>query len=170
MGKQIKKRQLPLIGGRSCGPCTACCTALQVTEGTNVRVTIDKPKWTACEHIVARGCGIYKSRPLACRTFKCGWLSGAGKDSDRPDRIGVVFYVEDTAIGHAVIAQELEQNTFDSLERAQALVQVFAEKAPVIIMGRDSDGLEFRRVVTHDPTVASIVQAAMKDTDRLELE
>lgn len=52
---------------KSCGPCTLCCTVLDIPE-------LSKPAGKACVHLNA-GCGIYPDRPTPCRTFTCGWLA-----------------------------------------------------------------------------------------------
>lgn len=75
--------KLPLIE-RSCGGCTACCTAVAVEE-------LSKPPGVACEHIDrAVGCSVYDRRPKGCREWSCLWLQGAFEDAARPDRLGVV--------------------------------------------------------------------------------
>lgn len=69
---------------RRCGPCTACCTLLDVNA-------IEKPAGERCKFLAMRGCGIYKARPPACETFRCGWLQGIGANQDRPDLMGVML-------------------------------------------------------------------------------
>ena len=69
---------------RPCGGCTACCSVLGVHD-------IAKQPWTACEHLEEGGCGIYDARPNPCRKFNCLWQGWVGKESDRPDKIGVIF-------------------------------------------------------------------------------
>ncbi|HLH96786.1 MAG TPA: YkgJ family cysteine cluster protein [Xanthobacteraceae bacterium] len=58
---------------RACGSCSLCCKLLSI-EGVE-----DRPPWTWCRHCRPGrgGCSIYADRPTACRTFICGWLSGA---------------------------------------------------------------------------------------------
>jgi len=61
---------------KSCGPCTMCCKLLTVAE-------LEKPAGTACRHLAkGGGCGIYETRPTACRTFECVWLM----DPEMPHR------------------------------------------------------------------------------------
>lgn len=80
---------------RSCGTCTACCTALAIEE-------LDKPGFTACPHVRTNdangcaGCGVYETRPGCCRDFQCLWLQGHLREEDRPDQLGVIF----TTTGH----------------------------------------------------------------------
>ena len=75
--------RLPLIAPRSCGQCTACCTVMRIDA-------LDKPRDEACRHLVARGCGIYETRPADCRAWHCAWQKGELPAPMRPDRTGVV--------------------------------------------------------------------------------
>jgi hypothetical protein len=78
-----KHRRDP-ITVRICGSCTACCTALAVTE-------LNKPVQTLCPHAAGAGCGIYEQRPPSCRAYQCLWLQSHLTDADRPDELGVIF-------------------------------------------------------------------------------
>lgn len=72
--------------GRSCGPCSACCTATPVAD-------LDKPAGVRCVNLTdstCGSCGIYPDRPQACRVYRCAWLDGYGPDEARPDLIGMV--------------------------------------------------------------------------------
>ena len=45
-----------------------CCRVMAVEE-------LQKPGGVLCAHARAgQGCGIYETRPHACRTFECVWL------------------------------------------------------------------------------------------------
>jgi hypothetical protein len=85
---------MTLIAGRDCGGCTVCCVA----------PTIDKPEiqklsGAACRHCAGGGCTIYESRPPVCRSFYCAWRTvDIFDDSWRPDRSGVMPYVETEGI------------------------------------------------------------------------
>lgn len=69
---------------KSCGPCTLCCTVLDIPE-------LAKPAGTPCVHL-KRGCGIYTNRPTPCRTFTCGWLAiEALGEAWRPDVAGFLI-------------------------------------------------------------------------------
>jgi uncharacterized protein len=65
---------LALVPGRECGACTMCCQVLRIEE-------LAKPELTACRHLgqhlcatsAGGGCGIYDTRPEACREFYCGY-------------------------------------------------------------------------------------------------
>ncbi len=94
---------------KSCGPCTACCTAMAIYE-------LDKPEFTPCENLIelglpgrpapelgrATGCAIYGRHPGSCQAFLCVWVAGGIEDDAeyrRPDKIGLVFnYQEDTEL------------------------------------------------------------------------
>lgn len=68
---------------RRCGPCTACCTALSVKE-------LPKAAGVRCQHECGK-CGIYETRPEACRSFECYWLQGMLQKNERPDLCGVIL-------------------------------------------------------------------------------
>lgn len=71
---------------KSCGPCTLCCKLLAVEE-------LGKPVSQWCVHLKAgAGCGIYETRPHACRTFECVWLMDPEMPHRfRPDQTKVVL-------------------------------------------------------------------------------
>jgi hypothetical protein len=76
---------------RKCGPCTACCTVMEVKE-------LGKAPNQSCKH-ACNGCAIYPTRPNSCRIYRCAWQLGFGLPDDRPDKIGVVFtFVNDKAV------------------------------------------------------------------------
>lgn len=79
------KNDLPMA--RSCGDCTACCTAPEIEEKG-----FHKPMGVPCVHLCESGCGIYgqDERPRACMGFACNWLRGDGTIHQRPDRMGAV--------------------------------------------------------------------------------
>jgi hypothetical protein len=78
MSAQPKKR---------CGECTACCVALRVDTPE-----FKKEGGLACQHLTAKGCGIYQTRFKICREFLCGWLLFPELDEGwRPDRSGILI-------------------------------------------------------------------------------
>lgn len=82
----------PGASERTCGGCTACCTALRVSA-------IEKPAGTPCMHAGAEGCSIYDDRPAACRAWSCLWLRATPQvlgDRHRPDRLGILLNVPAT--------------------------------------------------------------------------
>ncbi len=79
----------PVLPGRDCGDCTACCTVLTVNTPD-----FKKPAGTPCVHLCANGCGIHEVRPKICRTWFCAWRRVASMpDTARPDRSGLLVSV-----------------------------------------------------------------------------
>ena len=74
------------MDSRTCGACTACCTALGVTD-----LPVPKPDWTPCKHLCGAGCGVYARRPGSCREYQCLWRGGVGDENERPDVLGLIF-------------------------------------------------------------------------------
>ena len=76
----------PVVPGRDCGDCTACCTHLTVNSPE-----FAKPAGVACRHLTAGGCAIHAVRPPICRTWFCVWRRrGDLPDAARPDRSGLL--------------------------------------------------------------------------------
>ena len=72
---------------KTCGPCQVCCVALKI-KAPQLRKEAQIP----CLHLVAKGCGIYESRPPVCRSFLCGWRLMPELDASwRPDLSGVML-------------------------------------------------------------------------------
>lgn len=107
---------------RKCGTCTLCCTALAVPE-------LDKPNGVPCEHLTTAGCGIYEDRPESCRQFECGWLTGMGDLSVRPDRIGAVLHVEDGGLGPDGLALMVYTKIGDESYKRSRYLSRLAERA-----------------------------------------
>jgi hypothetical protein len=63
-----------------------CCKVMAVDE-------LAKPGGVLCAHVRAgKGCGIYETRPHACRTFECVWLMDPEMPHRfRPDQTKVVL-------------------------------------------------------------------------------
>ena len=86
---------MTLVPGRSCGDCTVCCTW----------PTIDKPEiqklsGSTCKHCTGQGCAVYETRYPICRDYYCAWRAMEMFDESwRPDRSGVLPYVETEGIG-----------------------------------------------------------------------
>ena len=72
--------------GKACGPCTMCCSALEIAE-------LKKPAGPLCGNCrLAIGCGIYSDRPQVCRDFECEWLTRRDLPRRlRPDLVGVIL-------------------------------------------------------------------------------
>lgn len=88
---------MTLVAGRTCGACTVCCTVPTINKPE-----IQKLSGAACRHCTAQGCGIYETRPPICRSYYCAWRTvDIFDDSWRPDRSGVMPYVETEGISDA---------------------------------------------------------------------
>ena len=72
--------------GKACGPCTMCCSALEIAE-------LKKPAGPLCVNCrLAGGCEIYPDRPQVCREFECEWLTRRDLTRRfRPDLAGVIL-------------------------------------------------------------------------------
>jgi hypothetical protein len=74
------------IAGRECGTCTVCCTALTIDDPE-----LQKVQGYRCKNLRVGGCGIYPTRPQACRAFFCGWRQLKWvRETLRPDTSGVL--------------------------------------------------------------------------------
>ena len=72
--------------GKSCGPCTMCCSALEIAE-------LKKPAGPLCGDCrLGGGCAIYFDRPQVCRDFECEWLTRRDLARQfRPDLVGAIL-------------------------------------------------------------------------------
>jgi hypothetical protein len=85
---------MTLVSGRDCGECTACCIWPSINKPD-----IQKLSGVACRNCTASGCAIYETRPQVCRSYYCAWRTvDIFDDSWRPDRSGVLAYVETQGI------------------------------------------------------------------------
>ena len=103
-------RGLTRNANRSCGECTACCTALLIKPG--IVSEKEKPQFQPCPKLCASGCSIYAKRPTLCREFVCFWKAGVGEVEDRPDRIGFVLTEEKIKGVHVMIATPLSPQLY----------------------------------------------------------
>jgi len=117
MRRQVGKAMAKNLQSRSCGDCTVCCTVMGV-------VSIDKPVDETCKHVEGNRCGIYGSRPSACKEFHCGWrhsfdlLPGVGEEG-RPDKLGVMFDMASASkvfSGGAFVVREAREGAIDAIE------------------------------------------------------
>lgn len=95
--------------GRECGPCTACCTWLGIEE-------LKKHTAQKCKHLrnpvyKNKRCGIYASRPGACRDYLCAWRNGFGPDNMRPNESGILVTPYDSESVKGMISYTV--NVFD---------------------------------------------------------
>ncbi|MCB1533542.1 MAG: hypothetical protein KDJ44_02155 [Rhodoblastus sp.] len=74
------------IPGKSCGPCTMCCSALEIDH-------FKKPMGVTCEFCVkGGGCNTYATRPQVCRDFECDWMMERDLPATlRPDKVGTIL-------------------------------------------------------------------------------
>ena len=71
--------------GKTCGSCTLCCKVVGVAE-------LKKPADVWCGHCnKAKGCKIYDTRPLECRTFYCLFLLLQNHLQNLPQRYRVLI-------------------------------------------------------------------------------
>ena len=76
----------PLVPGRECGDCVACCIEIAIDDPALV-----KPPGERCLHCTSAGCGIYATRPGDCRKWYCGWRRLPElPDRLRPDGCGIM--------------------------------------------------------------------------------
>ncbi len=74
----------------NCDSCTICCKVMKISA-------LDKPGNVWCQHCkIGVGCGIYESRPEACRVYECVWLKSQRFPNPiplalRPDKSRVVI-------------------------------------------------------------------------------
>lgn len=112
---------------RNCGPCTACCRYMAVSE-----LDPPKPAFQRCQHQRGRGCAIYKERPQGCSYYSCAWLLGLGPRQARPDKLGVAFSAfESPQLGPYMQAHELRKGALDK-PLARNLVALAAQHGLVI--------------------------------------
>ena len=108
--------------GRRCGDCTLCCSAIAVYE-------LGKGTGTPCRHVAGNGCSIHCSRPAECRDFDCLWLQGWFDVAERPDALGVVFFVDCGVVCVTESSPGSSQNP-----RVQQVVRGFLEAGTSIVI------------------------------------
>lgn len=126
---------------RSCGSCRLCCKLPAIPE-------MGKPADTWCPNANPEpnkpGCSIYADRPQGCRSFRCGWIDGHGRDSDRPDKLGVMMQPTRRSDGLTVIAfVEARPGALDT-PRARALIRGWMERTPGRVVTRRFEQVNFR--------------------------
>lgn len=123
---ELYQEAAKLTNTRSCGPCTACCTMLNIDE-------LMKPEGQDCKSLRSSGCSRYADRPRTCKEFFCLWRFGNILDEDqRPDRTGVLLYVGQDESFLFLMAMCRDENT---AERAKTGLKQLAEltKLPVVV-------------------------------------
>jgi hypothetical protein len=85
----------PLVPGRECGACTACCFEITIDDPM-----LAKPPRETCVNCTAQGCAIYAERPEACRSWFCVWRRVADlPDHLSPDRSGLIVCLVEIRVG-----------------------------------------------------------------------
>lgn len=138
----------PLVPGRDCGACTACCVEIAIDDPA-----LTKPAGVRCDHCVDAGCAIYADRPADCRSWYCGWRRLAELPDDlRPDACGIMACLMERT-GEAnpllrlyVVAQWLDGAPIARSEAADALLARLRRLGlPVWVGSGDRISLHFPR-------------------------
>ena len=146
---------------RQCGPCSACCTVLEVAA-------ISKPGFARCPNQEG-GCSVYEQRPAPCMSYRCHWLDGQLAEDERPDLVGLIF---DDGLStlfrpmwgdDAIVARETAPGTSQG-PRAAGLIQLRASEGSHVFIKAFSGG---DSLVTRDPEVAKQVERARRRFGRL---
>ncbi len=124
------------MGGRSCGECTVCCTALVVDSPA-----FRKVGGVACSHCTTAGCAIHATRYPVCRAYFCGWINAPELDDAwRPDRSGVIVMPRTADTSHGRDSAEgvefLVTGGVDAVSRsgfAQAVLSLISGGIPVFL-------------------------------------
>lgn len=132
MGETLK---FGLVPEKTCGDCTACCTVLPIKATGFTKL----PNFT-CKHLVAGGCGIYETRPDACRTYYCVWRQSPRLDDTwRPDRSGVLITDEYDGIPEGYASHGLrfivfgDESAIRKPEFAVVIARVIAANMPAFL-------------------------------------
>ena len=125
------------FAARSCGECTACCTALTIPDPE-----LRKPAGVPCVYLSpAGGCGIYERRPQVCKSFLCGWRLYPLPEELRPDRAGVLIRPQPGAGAGLTIGLVSEDERPLFSEAVMTLVGAWiSNDAPVAISVRTRPG------------------------------
>ena len=130
-----------LGASRACGPCTACCTILGVTE-------LHKPVNVECEHACSNGCSIYDDRPKTCRDWSCDWKNGLiPGEHFRPDKLGVIFDLRLEGCDPILCMWEVVPDAAKQDLLGPILSEVYLQ-APCAVMKPDGTAYNYW---THDP-------------------
>jgi hypothetical protein len=80
--------------GKECGTCNACCNYPGIDTAE-----FRKLPSVLCENYANHRCGIYETRPTACRDFYCGWMLSSLGEEWRPDKSEILIVMEGEAPG-----------------------------------------------------------------------
>ena len=136
----------PLVSGRECGSCTACCFEITIDDPM-----LAKPPRRLCVNCTASGCAIYATRPQSCRTWFCVWRRVA----DLPDHLSpansglLASVVENPAADNPlarlyIIVQWLDDRTITKSAAADELLAAMRRYGlPVWVGSSDRMSLHF---------------------------
>lgn len=150
---------LPLVPGRECGECVACCIHLTIRDPA-----LTKAQGLRCPHLAAAsGCGIYAVRPATCRSYHCGWrLLKWVRESLRPDRSHVLIGVRERPVAYATADRQTEMTLSVLLLSSRAMA---AEGLPETIAAAIAGGV---RVFVEVPGRPGYTSAVAELTDALQ--
>jgi hypothetical protein len=141
-----------LVPDRDCGTCTSCCRDLAIDDPE-----LKKPPGILCVHCVQEGCGIYETRPLACRVWFCGWRQMPQlDDSWRPDRCEILISGAGQNIPAGYPREGLTFELVGSLDKitwpsfVQAISALIANSVPVFLSVRGAPGYVSGHVFLND--------------------
>jgi hypothetical protein len=123
---------LPLVAGRECGSCNACCVHLTIDEPE-----LRKAQGIRCHNALAdNSCAIYASRPKTCRLYFCGWkILKWIKEPMRPDRSGVLVRLRSDGTGRptAVVFTLLTEAAVHAEGLAESVAAAVQAGVPVYL-------------------------------------
>ena len=114
-----------------------------------------KPAGARCQHAKSGGgCAVYGSHPVDCKAFRCGWLDGAGKRKDRPDKSGIVLKrasIDLSGEGELAVLMENRQGALKSRAGKRLARQGLAEGKIVLrVKGGDTRNIIVKETTTVD--------------------
>lgn len=120
---------------RSCGPCAECCTVSSIRE-------LDKPAYVGCSKlgdVEGGSCTEYGARPASCSGYRCAWLQGEFKESDRPDLVGLLVDRASVAGRPDILSARVTMEGSSKSPAAVEFTQRLAKEGELIIL-RQKDG------------------------------
>lgn len=120
---------------RKCGECTVCCYIGAIPE-------LKKPPHTVCKYVKKSVCGSCLVHdtiiPKTCSDFKCSWWSGEGQESDRPDKIGVMFSLNRIENQIYLLAIEIWDDAIRTTGKQMAIEVSKSLNVPMIVVYHSS--------------------------------
>jgi hypothetical protein len=161
----------PLVPGRECGACTACCFEITIDDPM-----LAKPPRELCVHCTAQGCSVYTARPADCRSWFCAWRRMAAlPDHLNPGACGMMATVvenpeaENPLARLYIVVQWLNGQPITKSAAADELLAAMRRYGlPVWVGSGDSMALHFPRQeialhlmhgTTPSPAIAPEVEA-----------